>query len=86
MYFNCDQLKNLSKKYLDNATPKELHQFEWVNENDISEIPRSYNHLVGYYKKHNRIKVIHYTQGGPWFESCKDGELSEEWWKVYNNL
>ena len=86
MYFNCDQLNNLSKEYLDNATPADLHQFNWVDEKDISEIPRSYNHLVGYYKKHNRIKAIHYTQGGPWFESCKDGELSEEWWSIYKNL
>ena len=86
MYFNCDKLNNLSKEYLDNATPADLHQFNWVDEKDISEIPRSYNHLVGYYKKHNRIKAIHYTQGGPWFESRKNGELSEEWWSVYKNL
>ena len=86
MLFNNSKLKNLTKEYLDGATPADLHQFDWVDEKDVSEIPRSYNHLVGYYKKHNKIKAIHYTQGGPWFESCKNSELSEEWWKVYKSL
>ena len=86
MLFNNSKLKNLTKEYLDDATPADLHQFAWVNEKDISEIPRSYNHLVGYYKKHNKIKAIHYTLGGPWFEKYKNGELSEEWWKVYKSL
>jgi len=86
IYFDCEKLKNLSKEYLDNATPKELHEFGWVDEKDISEIPRSYNHLIGYYEKHNRIKALHYTQGGPWFDEHKNNELSEEWWKVYKSL
>ena len=86
MLFDNSKLKHLTKEYLDDATPADIHQFAWVDEKDISEIPRSYNHLVGYYKKHNRIKAIHYTQGGPWFEEYKNGELSEEWWKVYKSL
>lgn len=86
MLFNNSKLKHLTKEYLDNASPADLHQFAWVDEKDISEIPRSYNHLVGYYKKHNKIKAIHYTQGGPWFKEYKNSELSEEWWKVYKSL
>ena len=84
--YNCPKLKHLTKAYLDSAQASDLHQFAWVDDKDISEIPRSYNHLVGYYKKHNKIKAIHYTQGGPWFESRKNDELSEEWWKVYKSL
>ena len=86
MLFDNTKLKHLTKEYLDNASPADLHQFAWVKDNEIGRIPLKYNHLVGYYKKHKYIKAIHYTQGGPWFESRKDGELSEEWWKVYNSL
>ena len=86
MLFDCSKLKKLSKEYLDKASPADLHQFAWVDDNDISSIPLKYNHLVGYYKKHKYIKAIHYTQGGPWFENYKEGELSEEWWNVYNSL
>jgi len=87
MVFNCEKLKGiLTKEYLDNATPQQLHQFEWIDESEIAEIPVDYNHLVGYYEKHDNIKAIHYTNGGPWFDKYKDGELSEEWWNVYNSL
>ena len=87
MVFNCEKLKNiLTKEYLDNATPQQLHQFEWIDESEIAEIPVAYNHLVGYYEKNDNIKAIHYTNGGPWFDEYKDGELSEEWWNVYNSL
>jgi len=86
MLFDNTKLKQLSKEYLDNASPADLHQFAWVKDNEIGRIPLKYNHLVGYYKKHKYIKAIHYTQGGPWFDEYKNSELSEEWWKVYNSL
>ena len=88
MLFNCNKLKNkLSKEYLDNATPSQLHEFKFLNENAIGELPKRYNMLVGIDKitKEN-ARAIHYTEGGPWFDEYKDAELSEEWWKVYNNL
>ena len=51
MVFNCAKLRNvLTHEYLNNATPQELHQFEWLDEDQIAEIPVEYNHLVGYYK------------------------------------
>ena len=84
--YNCSKLKSLTKAYLDSAQASELHELRWVEDNEIAEIPRSYNHLVGYYKKHNKIKALHYTLGGPWFDDYKNGELSEEWWKVYKSL
>ena len=74
--------KYLQKEYLDTASAAELHELRWVDDNEIAEIPRSYNHLVGYYKKHNKIKALHYTLGGPWFKEYENGELSEEWHKV----
>ena len=82
--YNCSKLKNLTKEYLDNASPADLHELKWADK--IGEIPRSYNHLVGIYKPHNKIKALHYTNGGPWFDKYKDAELSEEWWSIYENL
>jgi len=86
MLFNNEKCKDLSKEYLDNAGAAQLHQFDWAKDNEIGRIPLKYNHLVGYYKKHKYIKAIHYTNGGPWFDEYKDGELSEEWWNVYKSL
>jgi lipopolysaccharide biosynthesis glycosyltransferase len=82
--FNCSKLKHLSKEYLDNASASDLHELRWADK--IGEIPRSYNHLVGIYKPHNKIKALHYTNGGPWFDEYKNGEKSLDWWTVYETL
>jgi len=87
MLFNCSKLKMLTKEYLDNATPAQLHEFHFLNENNIAELPKRYNMLVGIdncTKENSR--ALHYTMGGPWFEEYKDAELSEEWWKIYKTL
>ena len=82
--FNCSKLKHLNKEYLDNASASDLHELRWAD--NIGEIPRSYNHLVGIYKPHNKIKALHYTNGGPWFDEYKNGEKSLDWWTVYETL
>jgi len=88
MLFNCSRLnRKLSKKYLDNATASQLHEFKFLNENDIGEIPKRYNMLVGIDEiTKTNARAIHYTEGEPWFDEYKDSELSEEWWKIYNSL
>ena len=86
MIFRCNQFKNkLNKEYLDNATPAQLHEFHFINENNISSIPKEYNCLVGHYDCEN-AKALHYTNGGPWFDEYKYSEYANEWWKVYNSL
>ena len=86
MLFRCDQFeKKLTKEYLDKATPAQLHEFHFIHEDNIGSIPKDFNCLVGHYDCKN-AKALHYTNGGPWFDEYKDGELSEEWWKVYNSL
>ena len=81
--YNCSKLKHLTKEYLDNATPSELHELRWAN--TIGNIPVEYNCLVGHYNC-DKAKALHYTNGGPWFDKYKNSEKSLEWWKVYKNL
>tara|TARA_R100001163_G_C5055478_1_gene191946 strand:- start:942 stop:1595 length:654 start_codon:yes stop_codon:yes gene_type:complete len=86
MLFRCDHFKNkLTKEYLDNATPAQLHEFHFINEDNIGSIPKDFNCLVGHYDCDN-AKALHYTNGGPWFEEYALGDLAEEWWKVYESL
>ena len=86
MIFRCNQFNNkLTKEYLDNATPAQLHEFHFINENNIASLPKEYNALVGHYDLKG-AKALHYTNGGPWFEAWKETEASEEWWRVYNSL
>ena len=86
MVFRCNQFKNkLTKEYLDNATPAQLHEFHFLNEENIGSIPKEYNCLVGHYDCEN-AKALHYTNGGPWFDEYKHSEHANEWWEVYNSL
>ena len=90
MLFDCAKLKSkLTKEYLDNATPSQLHEFKFLNEKSIAEIPKRYNMLVGIDKCTDNVRdtrALHYTTGGPWFDEYKNCEFSEEWWKIYETL
>lgn len=88
MLFSNKFFKNkLSKEYLDNARPDQLHEFKFINDAEIVDLPRRYNCLVGHegYDT-DKARALHYTNGGPWFEEYKNAELSEEWLKTYKSL
>ena len=60
-----------------------LHQFWWLDDKDIGEIPHTWNWLVGHYNEptDGRPDAIHYTLGGPWFDNYKDVEYADLWEK-----
>lgn len=52
-----------------------LHQFSWLQENNIGELPEAWNCITG---DDDVPKAVHYTEGGPWFEGyekCPYGHL-----------
>jgi len=80
MLFNNARCTALSAEYVQRASGLELHQFKWL-ENDglIGELPRRWNHLVGYYKPTRDVSLVHYTLGGPYFDEYRDCEYADEW-------
>jgi|TARA_R110000822_G_scaffold283729_4_gene405253 hypothetical protein len=87
MIFNNKEFKNkLSKEYLDNATPSQLHEFKFINDNDIFDLPSRYNCLVGYHNA-DKARALHYTNGTPLFDAYnKPGKYAEEWLETYKSL
>lgn len=84
--FNCAHPKNirgLDPIVSNNATMSHLHQFRWLDDEDIGEIPHTWNWLVGHYNEptDGRPDAIHYTLGGPWFDNYKDVEYADLWEK-----
>jgi len=52
-----------------------LHQFQWLSDQQIGEVPQGWNWISG---TDEVPKAIHYTEGGPWFpqhEGCEYGHL-----------
>jgi len=61
----------------------QLHCFSWLSDNEIGELPKSYNWMAGVSPVDVAPDVIHYTEGGPWFENCLDVPLADLWVKEY---
>lgn len=80
--------KKLNLNFINESAPSVLHRFEWLSENEIGEIPNEWNWLVGWYKEtlENKPKLLHFTEGGPWFEEYKDCEYADLWNAIYNTI
>lgn len=83
MLFNCDHpdVQALTPAVVNTATPAFLHRFEWIkNEDHIGSLPLDWNFLEGEYPKpHTVPRVIHYTNGGPWFENWQEVDYGDLW-------
>ena len=56
-----------------------LHRFSWLKDKEIGELNHTWNYLVGVYNDIDKPKLIHYTEGGPWFENYRDTEFAQLW-------
>ncbi|MEO7404525.1 MAG: hypothetical protein ABIU95_12735 [Burkholderiales bacterium] len=80
MLFNNARCRMLTPEYVNTATGLELHQFKWLEgDHHIGEVPRRWNHLVGYYVPTSDVSLVHYTLGGPYFEEYANCEYGDAW-------
>lgn len=91
--WNCGHPSNakLTLNKVNNKTGAFLHRFQWLEDHEIGELSPVYNWLVNWYKEpeDGKPKVIHYTEGGPWFENYKHCEYGYHWLEElheYNKL
>lgn len=74
MLFNCAKCRDLTPEYIETGNPQTL---EWAG--SVGELPKEWNHLVGYDQPNPEAKIVHFTQGIPCFPETKDSEFAEEW-------
>lgn len=58
-----------------------FHRFSWLKDEEIGELDHTWNYLVGVYNDIEKPNLIHYTEGGPWFENYRNCEFHTEWKK-----
>ena len=80
MVFNNALCRKLTPGYVARATPAELHRMEWAS--DIGSLPLEWNHLVGEYEPNPEAKLVHWSNGGPWFSGFEDVEFHAEWYDL----
>jgi len=83
MLLNCDHpdVKALTPAVVNSATPAFLHRFEWIaDDNAIGALDIDWNFLEGEYPKPAVTpRVIHYTNGGPWFDEWTNVDFADLW-------
>uniref|UniRef100_A0A5B6YST9 Nucleotide-diphospho-sugar transferases superfamily protein n=1 Tax=Davidia involucrata TaxID=16924 RepID=A0A5B6YST9_DAVIN len=84
--YNCEHPKNrvLTPEVVNSQTGAFLHRFQWLEDHEIGSLPFVWNFLVGHNKVDDQAaatfpKAIHYTLGGPWFDSWKNCEFGDLW-------
>lgn len=88
--WNCAHPSNkkLHPDVVNSQTGQFLHRFQWLKDSEIGSLTPEYNWLVGWYKtpENGVPKLIHYTEGGPWFENYRHCEFGAVWERELCNL
>ncbi len=80
--FNCAHpgVRALTPDVVNSAEPAYLHRFSWLNDSEIGELDKGWNYLEGWYSpQYDKLKAIHYTLGGPWFEHKMECDFADLW-------
>lgn len=87
MLFNCEHPSNSVLTPEAVETLADMHRIGWLKPEEIGDLPREWNQLVGYDKPNEKAKLVHYTQGVPAYPETIECEHSELWhhWHQYSN-
>ena len=84
MMFNNAKCRALTPDYVNAADGLDLHQFKWAEQ--VGPIPLEWNWLVDVYDRNQDAKMVHYTNGGPYFSEYATCDYSTEWWEAYGRM
>lgn len=86
MVFNNKRCKALTPEYVNTATGLDLHRFNWIKDEEIGTLPLEWNWLVDVYPHNSDAKVLHYTNGGPYFDAYKTCDHAAEWFAERDHM
>ena len=83
MLWNCEHPSNrlLDLNAMNTNDGMWHHRFTWLPDHEIGEISHEWNWLTDWYEapQDGSPKMLHYTEGGPWFEHLQDVPYAQEW-------
>lgn len=77
MLFNNSKCKVLTPEFV--STSKDLHRIKWCSEDEIGELPAEWNHLENVDEPKEKVSLIHYTQGVPYWEKTANTPNAASW-------
>lgn len=74
-------VRALTPDVVNGMPPVDLHRFNWIPDDGlIGALPPIWNFLEGDLDPPADVpNVIHFTNGGPWFENCQDVDYADLW-------
>lgn len=82
--FNCAKCPMLTPEMIE--THPNLHSIAWLPDELVGDLPREWNHLVGYDAPRENPKLVHYTQGVPAFPVTQDCEHADKWFAEHQQM
>ena len=76
MLMDCAKLRVWSKQVVETQTGAYLHRFQDIADEQIGDLPITWNTLDW---MDESTQLIHYTNGGPWFEQYRDHVHADVW-------
>lgn len=88
--WNASHPKNrqITPELVNSQTPMFLHRFMWLEDNEIGEFSTEWNWLVDWYHepKDGSPKILHFTEGGPYFKDYQNCGYASIWKEEYKIL
>ena len=85
--WNLEHPKNrqITPELVNEISPLYLHRFMWLEDHEIGELSHEWNWLVDWYHEptDGKPKILHYTEGGPYFRGHQDCEYADLWRNEY---
>lgn len=80
--WNCSHPANkgLILENLNTWPGRDLHAFKWLKDEEIGELPNTWNQLVGCQPIIERKGIVHFTLGGPWISGWAPGQAMDDVW------
>ncbi len=83
MLFNCahPSTRRLTPDVVNRETGAYLHRMQWAKDSEIGALPSDWNWLEGWsdLPASGRPRAVHYTSGGPWFETHRNVAFADLW-------
>ena len=89
--WNCGHPSNrcLSPELINEVSGLFLHRFQWLNDEEIGELPYQWNWLVGWHdqlSEKSSPSLLHFTEGGPYFSAYSDCHHADVWLDAFEEL
>ena len=83
MLMNCARLPVWTKQAVETQSGAYLHRFQDIPDELIGELPLHWNQLD---TMDAHTKLIHYTNGGPWYEQYRDHPHAAIWFRYRDEM